>query len=168
MVNVKFPEMEAVGKTSREVGEAVVGQVEAFQAGLQPVQGVGQVVQAVGSEGKEVEGGERGETGWKQIQLVVAEIKAVQRWPGERGWQAGQVVPECRFKTRMYFGRFLKYLDRSRQVSGERRPKSEGRLVKLFLVPNICTSIHVPSLRVDTIYQSAIKHRDPTLRGRGG
>ena len=32
MVNVKFPEMEAVGKTSREVGEAVMGKVEAFEA----------------------------------------------------------------------------------------------------------------------------------------
>ena len=77
MVKVKFPDMKAVGKTSREVGEAVMGKVEAFQAGLQPVQGVGQVVQAVASEGEEVEGGERGERGWKQIQLVVAEIKAV-------------------------------------------------------------------------------------------
>ena len=79
MVKVKFPEMEAVGKTSREVGDAVMGKVEAFQAGLQPIQGVWQVMQAVASDGEEVEGGERGETGWKQIQLVVAEIKAVQR-----------------------------------------------------------------------------------------
>ena len=79
MVEVEFPQEEAFGKAGGEVGEAVVGKVEPFEAGLQPVQGVGQVVQAVASEGEEVEGGERGETGWKQIQLVVAEIKAVQR-----------------------------------------------------------------------------------------
>ena len=94
VVEVEFPQEEAVSKTSGEVGEAVVGKVEAFKAGLQPVQGVGQVVQAIASEGEEVEGGERGETGWKLDQLVVAEIEAVQRGEaGERGWQAGQVVP---------------------------------------------------------------------------
>ena len=50
MVKVKFPQEEAFGKTSGEVGEAVVGKVEAFEAVLQPVQGVGQVVQAIASE----------------------------------------------------------------------------------------------------------------------
>ena len=94
MVEVKFSQGEAVCKAGGEVGEAVVGKVEPFEAGLQPVQGVGQVVQAIASEGEEVEGGERGETGWKLDQLVVAEIEAVQRGEaGERGWQAGQVVP---------------------------------------------------------------------------
>ena len=93
VVEVEFPQEEAAGKTSGEVGEAVVGKVEAFEAGLQPVQGVGQLVQAIASEGEEVEGGERGETGWKLDQLVVAEIEAVQGGEaGERGWQAGQVV----------------------------------------------------------------------------
>ena len=60
MVKVKFPQEEAIGKASREVGDAVVGKVKPFQAGLQPVQVVGEVVEAIASEGEEVEGGERG------------------------------------------------------------------------------------------------------------
>ena len=60
MVEVEFAQESAVGKASGEVGETVVGKVDAFEAGLQSVQGVGQAVQAIASEGEEVEGGERG------------------------------------------------------------------------------------------------------------
>ena len=56
VVEVEFTQESAVCKASGKVGETVVGKVEAFQAGLQPVQGVGQVVQAIASEGEEVEG----------------------------------------------------------------------------------------------------------------
>ena len=60
VVEVEFTQESAVCKASGEVGETVVGKVEAFQAGLQPVQGVGQVVQAIASEGEVMEGGKRG------------------------------------------------------------------------------------------------------------
>ena len=50
MVEGEFAQESAVGKASGEVGETVVGKVEAFEAGLQSVQGFGQVVQAIASK----------------------------------------------------------------------------------------------------------------------
>ena len=45
-------------------------------------------------EGEEMEGGEGGQTGREVDNLVVTEIDAVQRGEvGERGWEAGQMVP---------------------------------------------------------------------------
>ena len=71
-----------------------MSKIETLEAGLQPLQGFGQVVQAVASEGEEMEGGERGQTGRQVDNLVVTEIDAVQRGEvGERGWEAGQMVP---------------------------------------------------------------------------
>ena len=71
-----------------------MSKIETLEAGLQPLHGFGQVVQAVASEGEEMEGGEEGQTGREVDNLVVTEIDAVQRGEvGERGWEAGQMVP---------------------------------------------------------------------------